>query len=135
MDVLHLVLQFSEAVRVWTSSFARSLPGCCISSRRGQDSAMRRGGRGTPSSDPAASPSITNYMGLWTELSSLSLCAVLNYLKLESYSSGSMLHIIMEFLCLRLVSQHIYHRKQHCSLCKIKEQRNTLLLLHLLLYL
>lgn len=41
MYALHLVLQFSEAVRVWTSSSERALPGLPVSTGRSQDPAMR----------------------------------------------------------------------------------------------
>lgn len=46
--VLHFILQFSEALRVWTSSSERGLPGLPVSSGRGQDSAMRGKEKQTP---------------------------------------------------------------------------------------
>lgn len=89
--VLHLVLQFSEAVRVWTSSSERSHPGHSVSTGRRQDSAMREK-EGEPPRPPHSFNNLTptscphsllNKLQQWDiELSCLPLSprVLLNYL-------------------------------------------------------
>lgn len=68
-------------------------------------------------------------MGLWTEPSSLVATCPAELFE-QSHSPCSMPHINSAWACcLGLVSHHTYHRKQHCSLCKIKEPTAHSLLL------
>lgn len=129
--VLHLVLQFSEAVRVRTSSSKRSLPGRPVSTGRCQDSAMReKEGEPPPSitwhRPPVHSPSLINYSN-GTLNWAVFHCRHVSCWTIWTRKPLSLLRAPhnqrMDSCCLRLVSHHIYHRKQHYTSCNIKERR------------
>lgn len=97
---LDFVFQFGEAVRVRTSSTERALPGCPVSTGRGQDTIVRWWGDSLPILLPHSPLSAPNF-----DLSSLPCCWVSSCRALTK--QRGFMHQRTDFCSLRRLRHHI----------------------------